>query len=533
MIRSFLLLLACALPASAQLAANNIDAIKKATVYVKVEDDDGSSTGSGFVVRTTAKEAWVATNSHVVRTGGKGPQIRVVFESAGRGERTFPATVVAEDAGKDLAILKIVGDNFPAPIDMTDPPRATETLPVLVCGFPFGGNLATGTANPAITIGQAAVSSVRTDANGRVNQIQLDGALNPGNSGGPIVTAEGKLVGIAVMTIRGANIGFAIPQADLRSMLNGRTSAPVLKVAHDGDRLALTVEVPLTDPFENITKVTATVKPAASGEKVPATDRNGRYTRLVGTAVALAPRNGKATGVAKFPRDGKPSVWVQVEYVTKDGATYTLPAADYPLPSADVPLDAGKPLVPATVTPKADGSANAGPTLKDLDRAADTYLGTRLAVDAILLPGGSGSELSVQFDAQTKPTKVRFEAAGNLAEQVRAKIPAGGTLAVRLGGTLALADGVADKRPILEVQEIGLLGDDGKVSATLRPTKPEPKADVPTAELAAEAPVAEEPAPVAKFPVIPAVAAAAVGLLGLCFALQHRGKKSGPGYYRR
>src|SRR5205823_13615096 len=67
-----------------------------------------------------------------------------------------------------------------------------------------------------------AVSSHRLDDRNELSVVQIDGDLNPGNSGGPVVDAQGRLVGVSVAKIKNTQIGLAIPSADLVSMLKGR-----------------------------------------------------------------------------------------------------------------------------------------------------------------------------------------------------------------------------------------------------------------------------------------------------------------------
>src|SRR5205085_9900747 len=105
--------------------------------------------------------------------------------------------------------------NLPHPVELSQAANLKETLPVTVFGFPFGEALAIEAGNPSITVSKGSVSSVRRNHRDEVVAVQIDGALNPGNSGGPVVDAEGRLVGIAVATIRGANIGLAIPAGEL------------------------------------------------------------------------------------------------------------------------------------------------------------------------------------------------------------------------------------------------------------------------------------------------------------------------------
>ncbi len=93
--------------------------------------------------------------------------------------------------------------------------KLIELQDVIAFGFPFGKNLATDKdAYPAMTIGTGSISSPR-QKDGALHRIQLDVELNPGNSGGPLLDLDGKVVGIVVSGIRTARINFAIPVSHL------------------------------------------------------------------------------------------------------------------------------------------------------------------------------------------------------------------------------------------------------------------------------------------------------------------------------
>ena len=132
-----------------------------------------------------------------------------------------------------------------------------ETMAVHVFGFPFGDSLALGRGSPSVVVGRGSVSSVRRGPGGRISTVLIDGALNPGNSGGPIVDAGGRLVGVAVASIRGANIGIAIPRRDLLDLLEGHPAGfAVTAIEYRAGAADLTVRASLFDPFDHIKEVT-------------------------------------------------------------------------------------------------------------------------------------------------------------------------------------------------------------------------------------------------------------------------------------
>jgi hypothetical protein len=290
-----------ALSAQDAIDPKTLIALKRATVFVKVKGDGRDFSGSGFVVKVDKESALVVTNHHVIEPkievdmlfpGPRGPipgrpigppgllphtmvttirnaSVSVIFDSGTKAERSVKAEILAVDPQRDLALLRVtkVAD-LPAPIEFNKAPELIETLPVYTFGFPFGKVLAVGKDNPAITVGKAAISSLRDDVDGDLAYVQIDGALNPGNSGGPIVDVKGQLVGVAVATIRNSTgIGLAIPGAELRKMFAGRLGVhhATAKPGADGNT-DVTIEVAVIDPMSKCQTVTLHY---LAGSKVP------------------------------------------------------------------------------------------------------------------------------------------------------------------------------------------------------------------------------------------------------------------------
>ena len=263
-----------------------ITAVKRATVFVQVQGPDWKGSGSGFVVKSTKDTLLVATNYHVLAGSNADRRVRpteanriaraakvnLVFDSGAKGERTAKAEVVAIDPDVDLAILRVAGLNDPpTPISLTSP-KLIETMAVYSFGFPFGKALAVGQASPAVTVGKAAISSLRFGDDGELSVIQIDGNLHPGNSGGPIVNEKGQLVGIAVAKIRdGQGIGFAVPYAELNRVLGGGVGRPQLAALPGvGGKVTVKVEIGVIDPDSSIGDVSLHYVVVAPEAKKPA-----------------------------------------------------------------------------------------------------------------------------------------------------------------------------------------------------------------------------------------------------------------------
>ena len=158
--------------------------------------------GSGVVV---SADGYILTNNHVVEGADE-------LEVALPDERKFKAKVIGADPKTDVAVIKIEATDLPT-ITLAD----SDKLRVGDVVFAIGNPLAIG---QTVTMGIISATGRRNlglldDVAGYENFIQTDAAINMGNSGGALIDAKGRLVGInsAIMTMTRGNIGigFAIP----------------------------------------------------------------------------------------------------------------------------------------------------------------------------------------------------------------------------------------------------------------------------------------------------------------------------------
>ncbi len=161
--------------------------------------------GTGFGIRSSGGETWIATNYHVVEGSVRGG--RVVVRS---GYASWQGTVERWDRFLDVALVK-VDDSLPVLVSAYDaghPPAVGDA--VLAYGSPYGLE---GTATVGI------VSAFRTGFYRVPSYIQTDAPINPGNSGGPLVNAYGDVLGLTTSSVEGGGIGFAVDIRELCTKL--------------------------------------------------------------------------------------------------------------------------------------------------------------------------------------------------------------------------------------------------------------------------------------------------------------------------
>ncbi len=177
--------------------------------------------------------------------------IQAVFSSGNADEVIADAEIVAALPGMDLAMLRVSGiKHLPKPVTLAADIELMETASIYSFGFPFGQLLSLSDGNPAVTVAKGSLSSLRRNKAGELVAIQIDGALNPGNSGGPVTDREGRVIGVARAAIKGAQIGFAIPAAEVLKLINGVIADSKVHVVRLGAAAPeLHVEVTLADPL--------------------------------------------------------------------------------------------------------------------------------------------------------------------------------------------------------------------------------------------------------------------------------------------
>jgi S1-C subfamily serine protease len=177
-----------------------------------VPGDTQRALGSGFVID---KEGHVVTNYHVVQ---RATSIEVSFSN----QETVSAKVVGTDPSTDLAVLKVnVDAKALTPLSLADSDKVQVGDPVVAIGNPFG-------LERTVTAG--IVSALQREVNAPNDftidhVIQTDAPINSGNSGGPLIDAEGRVIGVnsQIETANGGGgnvgIGFAVPSNTVKSVV--------------------------------------------------------------------------------------------------------------------------------------------------------------------------------------------------------------------------------------------------------------------------------------------------------------------------
>jgi S1-C subfamily serine protease len=194
--------------------------------FVRPSRDDGIATGTGFVIDDSGH---VVTNAHVV-AGGR----VVTVQTAPRAAR-IRARVLGRDPSTDLALLRVnpreAPELAPLPLGDSDDVRVGDTA--IAIGNPYG-------LQHTVTVGVVSATDRTIDAPDGFpidRAVQTDAAINAGNSGGPLLDAAGRVIGVNAQSEPGTNgISYAIPVDALKRVVpelrrDGRVERAYLGVA--------------------------------------------------------------------------------------------------------------------------------------------------------------------------------------------------------------------------------------------------------------------------------------------------------------
>src|SRR5688500_465620 len=197
--------------------------------------------GSGFIVSDAGH---VLTNSHVVTNAGEASQLREASSVRGAsriyvvfadGDR-IPGSIVGWDLFNDTGLVKIdPGDHDVKPVPLGDSSRVVVGEPVAAIGSPFGeeSSLAVGVVSAI----ERSIPSLTSDYDVS-GAIQIDAPINHGNSGGPLLDARGRVIGINAQirsdSGNAEGVGFAIPINSARRSMEQLISTGEVAYAYVG-----------------------------------------------------------------------------------------------------------------------------------------------------------------------------------------------------------------------------------------------------------------------------------------------------------
>ncbi|HTU18065.1 MAG TPA: trypsin-like peptidase domain-containing protein [Gemmataceae bacterium] len=299
-------------PVPKEMAADVVQKVKQSTTYLRVALADGNvAQGSGFFA---VERDLVITNAHVVGMlrGGRPPRgIEVVIHSGDAGEEKRAGTLLGVDRANDLAVLRVQGDlsRLPPLLPIASTAELVETQKVYIFGFPFGAQLGKN-----ITVSTSSISALRRGDDGVLKEVQVNGGMNPGNSGGPVTDARGAIIGVSVAGISGTQINFAVPADFIRPLVERSKRNP----------LDLT-QPPGPGPLARNNPPAGPVSASSLAEDLAA---------LKGTweSGSVGADGGGATGTVKLsitPQPGDRGGHIRLEIATKQGGRTTSSTSNY------------------------------------------------------------------------------------------------------------------------------------------------------------------------------------------------------------
>ena len=166
---------------------------------------NGAALGSGFIIDAVGL---IVTNRHVI-VGARSVRVKLA------DGREVPAEIIGADATTDIALLRVSAGRLPA-LHLASSDKLSVGDPVIAIGNPFG-------LGQSVTAGILSARARMLQQDPFIDFLQTDAAINMGNSGGPLLSADGTVVGVttAIVSPSGGSVGlgFAIPAETIASVV--------------------------------------------------------------------------------------------------------------------------------------------------------------------------------------------------------------------------------------------------------------------------------------------------------------------------
>ena len=194
-----------------------------------------ASEGSGVIYKKNGKDAYLVTNTHVIKGASK-VDIRLADGTK------VPGEIVGSDTFSDIAVVKISSEKVTTVAEFGDSSKLNVGETAIAIGSPLGSEYANTVTQGIISSLNRNVSLKSQDGQAiSTKAIQTDTAINPGNSGGPLVNIQGQVIGITSSKIASnggtsvEGLGFAIPSNDAQTIIkqlesDGKVTRPALGI---------------------------------------------------------------------------------------------------------------------------------------------------------------------------------------------------------------------------------------------------------------------------------------------------------------
>ncbi|HTZ41698.1 MAG TPA: trypsin-like peptidase domain-containing protein [Candidatus Omnitrophota bacterium] len=187
-------------------ASSDFSGIIQDSIPSVVTITTSSAQGTGFII---SSDGYIITNAHVLadESGYLASNIQAITSD----QQAHSARFIDYNSTLDIALLKISGTY--SPLQLGDSNSVQIGDKVIAIGNPLGLQF---------SVSEGIVSAInRQGSNGQSDYIQTDAALNPGNSGGPLIDTSGKVIGINNFKVSGGeNLGFALESNYIKQAVN-------------------------------------------------------------------------------------------------------------------------------------------------------------------------------------------------------------------------------------------------------------------------------------------------------------------------
>jgi hypothetical protein len=258
--------------ASEKLSQEVLRKVSALTVLVKSKTKLGIIPATGFIFKQTGDDVYILSKGNIFPDD---PKVKITFYSGSSKEKTLPGDLICYSDRHNIAVIKVHAPFFKEPGFKESSAKFHRTMQLYIVRFDFGLKPAGSSKGPSPSFIPSGIAALHKNPDGSLKSIRLDAEVSQKNAQTPVVDAEGNLVGLLHIGLRGTRMTGILLFKDFNKILKGNIEKISFgKLFKDHENFKLEITTRKFDPFNSISGFGVLVMPQSMLPRKPRMKNN-------------------------------------------------------------------------------------------------------------------------------------------------------------------------------------------------------------------------------------------------------------------